>query len=543
MTSDVNISNSYDDYSDVLSLEELQNTSYATEIDFVDTKGVIKDSTDPSVIGKNITELETSESFAQMLSDPDKFYISEKTTDPDNEKQILSLHNGISVNKGILRIIYDADALNSMYGTAVLDISQNRHVGNTGGYIIVMKNNQNIVCRTENTFFDADDFSPEDLALGSGSGEDYQLYIGSKGSGDFYYMFRSYQGMRIYVLLSKDEADYSKVLSLYLNFFLVTIIFGALFTAIYLVIKKMIVKDIRTVNDDLAAITAGDLDTVVNVRDSAEFNALSDGINATVDSMKGLIKEANERIDQELQVARDIQAQSLPSTFPAFPDHDEFDIYALMDPAKEVGGDFYDFYMLDDHRLAFAIADVSGKGIPAALFMMKAKTSLKSYAENNIAVADVFINANYTLCTGNDADMFVTCWMGYLDLNTGELKYANAGHNHPLIRRKNGQFEFVKEKAGFILAGMETMVFKEQSLVLEPGDELFLYTDGVPEATNVDNELYGNDRLQNCLNAHIGDSCHDVCLAVKKDVDTFYEGAPQFDDITEMSIQFFKYRK
>jgi sigma-B regulation protein RsbU (phosphoserine phosphatase) len=173
--------------------------------------------------------------------------------------------------------------------------------------------------------------------------------------------------------------------------------------------------------------------------------------------------------------------------------------------------------------------------------MMRAKSIIKTFAENRIAVADIFTNANNELCDGNDAGMFVTAWIGILNLKTGLLKYANAGHNRPLLRRKGQKFEYLSGPPGFVLAGMEGIVYKEQETVLEPGDEIFLYTDGVVEATNVDKKLYGDDRLEVCINDHIGDDAETICKVIKEDVDRFYEGAPQFDDITELSLQYKKH--
>lgn len=327
-------------------------------------------------------------------------------------------------------------------------------------------------------------------------------------------------------------------MSIYLNVLLQIEVFGALFVAIYLIIKNVIVKNIHKINDSLTLITDGNLNTVVNVRNTEEFSLLSDGINTTVDALKRYIAEANERIDSELRYAKEIQFSVLPSMFPAFPDRDEFDIYAMMDPAREVGGDFYDFYMIDEETLVFLVADVAGKGIPASLFMMRSKSIIKTFAENKINVADIFTNANFELCDGNDAGMFVTSWMGFLNLRTGELKYANAGHNRPLLRRKDGSFEYLDGPPGFVLAGLEGIAFKEQRTILEPGDEIFLYTDGVVEATNVDKQLYGDDRLKECINTLIGEDAMTICKKVKEDVEKFYEGAPQFDDITELSLQY-----
>ncbi|MBQ2505103.1 MAG: SpoIIE family protein phosphatase, partial [Erysipelotrichaceae bacterium] len=299
-------------------------------------------------------------------------------------------------------------------------------------------------------------------------------------------------------------------------------------------------KQVIDVKESLGHIVEGNLDTVVNVRENREFDELSDDINQTVDKLKTLIKEADERISKELRYAQQIQMAALPNIFPPYPDRDEFDIFASMDPAKEVGGDFYDLYLLNDSTLVFLVADVSGKGIPASLFMMRAKTIIKKLAEGGVSVGDIFTNANYELCNGNASMMFVTSWMGFLNLKTGVLEYANAGHNPALIKRKGGEYEFLKGPAGFVLGGMEGIAYKKQSVVLEPGDEIFLYTDGVVEATNLDKELYGEERLKKCINSCAGMDARGICETISADVEEFYKGAEQFDDITELSLRFLK---
>jgi sigma-B regulation protein RsbU (phosphoserine phosphatase) len=192
--------------------------------------------------------------------------------------------------------------------------------------------------------------------------------------------------------------------------------------------------------------------------------------------------------------------------FPAFPEREEFDIYATMQPAKEVGGDFYDFFLIDSDHLALVIADVSGKGVPAALFMVIAKTLIKNQTLAGMEPADVFTAVNTQLCENNDAGMFVTGWMGILEISTGRFTYANAGHNPPLIRKKDGEYEYLKARAGLVLAGMEGIRYRQYEIMLEPGDGLYLYTDGVTEATNEENTLYGEDRLRDILNRHKDDT-------------------------------------
>ena len=206
--------------------------------------------------------------------------------------------------------------------------------------------------------------------------------------------------------------------------------------------------------------------------------------------------------------------------------------------AKEVGGDFYDFYLLNEDTLGILIADVSGKGIPAAMMMMQAKTLISSLANSGINVDEVFTRANDTLCEHNDANMFVTAWMGILNLRTGLMTYVNAGHNPPLMRRNDGQFAYLKSPAGFVLAGWEGFQYRRQELQLAPGDQLYLYTDGVTEATDLQESLFGEEKLLAALNEYEGNEPQAMCDKVKQDVDRFVGEAPQFDDITMLSLTY-----
>ena len=206
--------------------------------------------------------------------------------------------------------------------------------------------------------------------------------------------------------------------------------------------------------------------------------------------------------------------------------------------AKEVGGDFYDFYKLNDTTVAFLAADVSGKGIPAAMFMMTAKTIIKDLAESGLPVNEIFTRANEKLCENNESGMFVTAWMGILDITTGVIRFANAGHNPPLLKRADGGFEYLKTRAGFVLAGMEGIRYRAGELTLYPGDRLFLYTDGVPEATNVENKLYGEDRLLSFMNENAFAEATALLPALKANIDGFVGEAPQFDDITMLMFDY-----
>lgn len=247
--------------------------------------------------------------------------------------------------------------------------------------------------------------------------------------------------------------------------------------------------------------------------------------------------QKTERISTELNLASDIQANMLPNIFPAFPNRDDFDIYATMTPAKEVGGDFYDFFMVDDNHLAMVMADVSGKGIPAAMFMVIAKTLIKDHTQLGLEPSEVFTRVNNILCEGNEAGLFVTAWMGILDLDSGKLIYANAGHNPPVVKI-DGEVKYLHTKPGFVLAGFEGYKYQQFELQLKIGDKLFLYTDGATEATNKDGELYGEDRLIECLKNQNGKTCADALHAVRADIDKFVGEAEQFDDLTLLAFDY-----
>ena len=266
------------------------------------------------------------------------------------------------------------------------------------------------------------------------------------------------------------------------------------------------------------------------------FRKMEEDVISYLRSFMAITAE-KERIGAELNVATQIQADMLPRIFPAFPERPEFDIYASMTPAKEVGGDFYDFFLVDDDHLAMVIADVSGKGVPAALFMVIAKTLLKNAAQTGLSPKAVLEKVNNQLCANNEAEMFVTVWLGIYEISTGKLTAANAGHEYPAIRRSGGRFELVKDRHGFVLAGMEDARYREYELELGMGDTLFLYTDGVAEAIGAANILYGTERMLATLNTAPGRCPEKLLRDVKQDIDRFVGDAPQFDDITMLAIQ------
>jgi sigma-B regulation protein RsbU (phosphoserine phosphatase) len=283
---------------------------------------------------------------------------------------------------------------------------------------------------------------------------------------------------------------------------------------------------------------------VPEIRTGDEVEQLADSFRKMEEDMLAYIRSfiaitaEKERIGAELNVATQIQADMLPRIFPAFPERTEFDIYATMDPAKEVGGDFYDFFLVDDNHLAIVIADVSGKGVPAALFMVIAKTLIKNHAQNRESPGDVFTHTNEQLCEGNDAGLFVTAWMGILEIDTGEFVFVNAGHNPPLLKRANGSFEWLKSHPGFVLAGMQGVRYRENRMKLDMGDLLYLYTDGVTEATDGNLELYGEKRLQEALNRQGKVPVRQLLTGIRQSIDHFVGDVEQFDDITMLGLEY-----
>lgn len=316
-----------------------------------------------------------------------------------------------------------------------------------------------------------------------------------------------------------------------------------------LLVKWMVLNPVEKLSEFTTEITkTGNFSKQeIEIKTGDEIEALGQSFNYMMERLEDYIKDLTvvtaekERIGAELNVATQIQSSMLPCIFPAFPDRDELDIYATMTPAKEVGGDFYDFFMVDERHVAIVIADVSGKGVPAALFMVIGKTLIKDHTQPGRDLGEVFTEVNNILCESNDNGMFITAFEGVLDLVTGEFRYANAGHEMPFIYRKDGGYEAYKIRPGFVLAGMENIKYKEQKIQLNIGDKIFQYTDGVTEATDKDNQLYGMDRLHKVLNEKCLDCNPEQTLKlVKEDIDAFVGDNDQFDDITMLCLEYKK---
>ncbi|MBQ7670802.1 MAG: serine/threonine-protein phosphatase [Clostridia bacterium] len=243
-------------------------------------------------------------------------------------------------------------------------------------------------------------------------------------------------------------------------------------------------------------------------------------------------------IEYELNLSSSIQSNMLPHVFPPYPDRCEFDIFASMDPAKEVGGDFYDFFLIDDDHICLVMADVSGKGIPASLFMMASKIMFKNYAMSGKSPADIFKDSNDMICSDNREDMFVTAWLGILEISSGKLIASNAGHEDPVIMHPGGNFERFKDRHCFVIGGFKKTKYTNYELTLEPGSKIFLYTDGVPEATDASDQMFGYDRMLEALNSDCGAATDQLLKNVRSSVDAFVKDAEQFDDLTMLCLEY-----
>ncbi len=312
--------------------------------------------------------------------------------------------------------------------------------------------------------------------------------------------------------------------------------------------KNSVLKPINIIRKnahDFAESDAQITDTLSQIKTGDELQELAESILSMeqvivqyIEHIKRVTAE-KERIGAELNVATQIQADMLPSIFPAFPGRKEFDIYATMHPAKEVGGDFYDFFLVDEDHLAMVMADVSGKGVPAALFMVIAKTLIKNRTQMGGSPSEILADVNEQLCEGNEAGLFVTVWLAILEISSGKGVEANAGHEHPVIKRKDGCFEMIKNRHSPALATMEGLRFRQNEFELFPGDRLFVYTDGVPEATSSNNELFNTERMLDSLNRRSDLGLKEILDGIKDDIDAFVGEAPQFDDITMLCIDYF----
>ena len=381
----------------------------------------------------------------------------------------------------------------------------------------------------------------------------YEKSTNFPAEGSYYIVYKPlvFNGkIRAFLAVGVDYSDiHEKVMNQYSMVTLISIMgIGLLFAVLFLLILFRSIEPVRKIQSAVRAYiytknSSVIIDKMSSIKMNNEIGQLSDDI---VDLAKEIDKytadivamtSERQRVATELDMAKNIQEGQLPSKFPAFPDRNEFDIYASMTAAKEVGGDFYDFFFVDDDHLALVMADVSGKGVPASLFMMMSKMLIHNYTMIGLSPHEVLERTNNSLFENNPEKMFVTVWLGILEISTGKIVASNAGHEYPVIKQPDGDFELFKDKHGFVLGGFRDKKYKEYEFTLQRGGTLFVYTDGVPEATNSHGEMYGTERLVNDINKYKDCTPKEILQSIHSDVDSFVGDADQFDDLTMMAIK------
>ena len=522
---------------DLLTIAQRNDLS---EINIVNQSGTIIDSTNKDFLLFSMYSGEQSAEFMCLVNDNVMSYVQAYGPISYDTTQFRK-YAGVVYKDGFIQIGYDASAFQKEINNQVTLAARNRHIGQTG--VVLITNDIGSIVSGPSKFI-GNSLAGLHFSKQVSEAESNVLYEDIFQDEKCYYLCYAAEGYKIITIEPVSEAMHLRNIAVYANSFMQVVIFAVLFALVLFFIQSKVVKNVQKINGYLSDITAGNLDTVVDVYTNEEFTVLSDGTNHTVNAMKGFIKEAEERINAELDFAKNIQHSVLPNDFPPFAGYEDyFDIYASMYTAKEVGGDFYDFYLVNKNILSFVVADVSGKGIPAALFMMRAKTQLKNLTENHLPLDEVFVKGNNGLCEGNDANMFVTTWQAKFNFAKNTMLFVNAGHNPPLIKRANGQFEYVRIRKGLVLGAMADIPYKSHEIEFNPGDTIFLYTDGVTEATDAHDELYGEDRLLKILNSREFNDMNELCDTVKADVDLFVGDAPQFDDITMLALRFKKQKE
>ena len=525
---------------------ELQNFygGYGIEVNVINRDGIIVASSVPEYVGYDMHYGEQASEFLVLLDGSTSVFIQDLMGNSfDEQHQMKYAGKRFSDGSGFLQVGLNTETYYAAISRQAMYATTNRRIGESG-YLLVCDEEFKIINSYHNIYtgktIEESGLTTEQInELSNNTGKCRMFKEKS------YVCIKHIKGNYVIGVYPEKEAlnDIFGVIIASIAFEIV--VFIVLFIALNTLLKRKIVYNMVRVNDGLSAIINGNLDEKIEVRDTVEFDTLSTDINATVDRLKGYIEEAENRMAADLAVAREIQSSALPSVFPPFPNRHEIEIFARMEAAKEVGGDFYDFYIPSGNKMAFLIADVSGKSIPGAMFMMKSKEVIRSLADSGLPPAGIFTMANEELCQGNEAEMFLTAWMGFLDLKTGLVNVANAGHNPPVLIR-DGKAEFIIMKPGLMLAGMDETIYRQQKLQLQKNDILFLYTDGVTEAMDPDEEQYGEERLIRLLS--FGDDYPApsgnngipgaICEMVTADISAFVRGAEQSDDITMLCLRY-----
>ncbi len=517
------------------------NSEIVSEINIYDSNGINIYSSEPENVGYDMSSGEQSSEFLCLLNGTDYYEQDFQSSSSDKSKIMKYAGMALYDGKGFFQLGISEDNFKIWKEKILAEEVRYRRIG-VGGYMAILNRNFECIGSTRD-ILNRQIFSKTEL-LPENEGE-YKRLLSEINGTNCFVVSTLKDGYYFIGCFPVKEAITVLKSAVTIIVILIAILVISLYISLTRKLNTSVVKSILNINDSLAKITGGDLTERVNECSSREFEELSVGINRTVERLNNMIEEEAQRLDQELETARVIQTTSLPNVFPPFPNRKEFTLYAMMNTAKEVGGDFYDYYILSENKLAFIIADVSGKGIPAALFMMRARSVIKALAVSGMEVDEVMDKANEELVKYNEAEMFVTVWIGFLDLDTGMLSYVHGGHPCPFLIR-DGSISMIKQEREFIVGAIPNLEYSKQEFQLLPNDTLFLYTDGVTEAFDINSDLYGDKRLENALSqcdlkntgVDFDEYCKEMCQFVRSDVASFSNDVDQSDDITLLCIKY-----
>ena len=522
----------------------IYNDNYLNEVSIGDRDGIIIYSSNNKLIGINIRENERLSPFACLLEGETSYSDSFKKSPFNDSVKEAYAGRAFRDKSGFMLWGLNEDIFKKYCRREIETATEDSRIGMTG-FLINCDLDKNISCVThtkEDTIkgrFTERSVLPEEEGriketISNFYGED--CYVGAIKTAD-YYVIGAYP---------LSEADQFKLQNYILFAALFLVVLAVFFVVLFVMLKRLVIKGVERTHTSLNRIIGGDLEEKVDVRGSVEFVELSSGINETVGKLKELIKAEQDRIKNEISAARYIQESAVPGKFPPYPDNGSFGLFASMNTAEEVGGDFYDFFMADQNTLAIVIADVCGRGLPAALYMMRSKALIKSCIERGLPVDEVAKTVNEKLYENTSGDMAlsVTALIGFLDLRNGVFSFVNAGHTLPLL--VSNEVSFVKQKNNTMLGEFQNALFDRQEIRLKSGDSIFLYTDGITEAKDADGKIYGDDRLLNFISnmtdrieaGDRNDYCREACEKILSEVKRYGSGTEQADDITMLWVKY-----
>ena len=505
------------------------------EINIVDENGIIQISSDSAYEGYDMHSGDQSAEFLCLLDGESAYLQDMRKISYDDDTPMWYAGAALKSQPGFVQCGMNAETLTSYRRSFLNTWVTDGKVGRTGSYLL-LDDQGNIL----SSYKDEHDGETLTLSVDLKQLAKSETMIKEKVFGvDSYIGASLFYGDIIMAIYPSNEAWESWNASMIALLLIYVAVFSILFFVLDRLILHHMVRGVHSINSSLKVITEGNLDEKANFRESIEFDHLSDGINFTVDRLKELIREAAERIDTELAFAAKIQLSFLPHKFPPFPDRNEFELFAAMVPAKEVGGDFYDYFFIDEDHLALVIADVSGKGIPAAMFMAMSMDKIRhSVMKYGTDVTTAIREVNLELLEENDAELFVTVWLAVITLSTGHVDYVNAGHEKLVLCKAGGEFQLHKDVHHGPVAAIDLMRFEAGTLELEPGDILYQYTDGITEANDPERNLFGIDRVINSLNEVKDASLDEIDAKVRAEIAAFAKDEPQFDDMTTLLFRY-----